>query len=115
MSTLISVYGDGICHRNDHQASLYQTRCAEIPITLHPDRRKAHPPHLKTFRDGWRTLRFFLMYSRRWLFLMPGLWLMPLGCLGYGIVMPGWTFHGVTFDAQPSSLPAWPSCVAISR
>ena len=82
------------------KASLYQTRCAEIPITLHPDGRKAHPPHLKTFRDGWRTLRFFLMYSPRWLFLMPGLWLMLLGCLGYGIAMPGWTFRGVTFDAH---------------
>lgn len=82
------------------KASLYQTRIAEVPITLHPDGRKAHPPHLKTFCDGWRTLRFFLMYSPRWLFLMPGLWLMLLGCLGYGIAMPGWTFRGVTFDAH---------------
>src|SRR4029453_2848767 len=82
------------------KASLYQTRITEIPITLHPDGRKAHPPHLKTFRDGWRTLRFFLMYSPRWLFLMPGLWLMVLGCLGYGIAMPGWTFRGVIFDAH---------------
>jgi hypothetical protein len=40
------------------------------------------------------------MYSPRWLFLMPGLWLMLLGCLGYGIAMPGWTFRGVTFDAH---------------
>jgi glycosyltransferase involved in cell wall biosynthesis len=82
------------------KASLYRARIAEIPITLHPDGRKAHPPHLKTFRDGWRTLRFFLMYSPRWLFLMPGLWLILLGCLGYGIAMPGWTFRGVTFDAH---------------
>ena len=43
-----------------------------MPITLHPDGRKAHAPHLRTFRDGWRTLRFFLMYSPRWLFLVPG-------------------------------------------
>jgi hypothetical protein len=82
------------------KASLARSRIAEIPITLYPDGRKAHPPHLKTFRDGWRTLRFFLMYSPRWLFLMPGLWLMVLGCLGYGIAMPGWTFHGVIFDAH---------------
>jgi glycosyltransferase involved in cell wall biosynthesis len=82
------------------KASLYHARIAEIPITLHPDGRKAHPPHLKTFRDGWRTLRFFLMYSPRWLFLMPGFWLMILGCLGYSIAMPGWTFHGVIFDAH---------------
>jgi hypothetical protein len=82
------------------KASLYRTRITEIPITLHPDGRKSHPPHLKTFRDGWRTLRFFLMYSPRWLFLMPGFLLMVLGCLGYGIAMPGLTFHDVTFDAH---------------
>jgi hypothetical protein len=82
------------------KANLYRARIAEIPITLHPDGRKARPPPLKTFRDGWRTLRFFLMYSPRWLFLMPGLWLILLGCLGYGIAMPEWTFRGVTFDAH---------------
>jgi glycosyltransferase involved in cell wall biosynthesis len=82
------------------KASLYQSRVTEIPITLHPDGRTSHPPHLKTFRDGWRTLRFFLMYSPRWLFLMPGVLLMVLGCLGYGIAMPGLTFHDVTFDAH---------------
>ena len=82
------------------KASLSRAHIAEIPITLYPDGRTAHPPHLKTFRDGWRTLRFFLMYSPRWLFLMPGLFLMLLGCLGYGIAMPGLTFHGVTFDAH---------------
>ena len=54
------------------KASLYGAKIAEVPITLHPDGRKSHPPHLKTFRDGWRTLRFFLMYSPRWLFLVPG-------------------------------------------
>jgi glycosyltransferase involved in cell wall biosynthesis len=73
------------------KASLYRTRITEIPITLQPDGRKSHPPHLKTFRDGWRTLRFFLMYSPRWLFLMPGFLLMVLGCLGYGIAMLGLT------------------------
>ena len=45
------------------KASLFQEKMAEVPITLHPDGRRSHPPHLKTFRDGWRTLRFFLMYS----------------------------------------------------
>ena len=43
------------------------------PSRFHPDGRRAHPPHLRTFRDGWRTLRFFLLYSPRWLFLLPGL------------------------------------------
>jgi len=41
------------------KSSLYNVRITEVPITLHPDGRKAHAPHLKTFRDGWRTLRFF--------------------------------------------------------
>ncbi len=54
------------------KASLYKAKIAEVLITLHPDGRKSHAPHLKTFRDGWRTLRFFLMYSPRWLFLIPG-------------------------------------------
>ena len=54
------------------KASLFREKIAEVPITLHPDGRKSHAPHLKTFRDGWRTLRFFLMYSPRWLFVMPG-------------------------------------------
>src|SRR5215510_11548180 len=82
------------------KSSLYGVRMTQVPISLHPDGRKSHPPHLKTFRDGWRTLRFFLMYSPRWLFLIPGLWLMVLGCLGYGIAMPGWAFRGVIFDAH---------------
>jgi glycosyltransferase involved in cell wall biosynthesis len=82
------------------KASLYGVRITEIPITLHPDGRRSHPPHLKTFRDGWRTLRFFLIYSPRWLFLMPGLFLILMGCLGYGIAMPGLTFYGLTFDAH---------------
>src|SRR4051812_2606559 len=54
------------------KSSLKNARIAEVPITLHPDRRLAHAPHLRTFRDGWRTLRFLLMYSPRRLFLAPG-------------------------------------------
>lgn len=64
------------------KASLSEEKIAEVPITLHPDGRKAHAPHLRTFRDGWRTLRFFLLYSPRWLFLIPGLILMVLGFVG---------------------------------
>jgi glycosyltransferase involved in cell wall biosynthesis len=82
------------------KASLYEERIAEIPTTLHPDGRKAHAPHLKTFRDGWRTLRFFLMYCPRWLFLIPGGVLVALGLLGYAVAMPGLTLMGVTFDAH---------------
>jgi glycosyltransferase involved in cell wall biosynthesis len=82
------------------KSTLYGGRIAEVPITLHPDGRKSHAPHLKTFRDGWRTLRFFLMYSPRWLFLFPGLALVLLGLLGYAVAMPGMTITGVTFDAH---------------
>jgi glycosyltransferase involved in cell wall biosynthesis len=82
------------------KSSLYGEKIAEVPITLHPDGRKSHPPHLKTFRDGWRTLRFFLMYSPRWLFLMPGLLLILIGFLGYALALPGVRFHGIAFDAH---------------
>jgi len=82
------------------KASLCGARIAEVPITLHPDGRKAHAPHLKTFRDGWRTFRFFLMYSPRWLFLLPGAMLVLLGLIGYALALPGLTIRGATFDAH---------------
>jgi glycosyltransferase involved in cell wall biosynthesis len=82
------------------KASLRGARIAEVPIVLHPDGRTAHPPHLRTFRDGWRTLRFYLVSSPRWLFLMPGLLVMLLGVLGYAIAFPRLSFGGVTFDVH---------------
>ncbi len=74
------------------KSSLGNARIAQVPITLHPDGRKAHAPHLKTFRDGWRTLRFFLMYSPRWLFLYPGILTMALGLLAMILLIRG-TVH----------------------
>jgi glycosyltransferase involved in cell wall biosynthesis len=82
------------------KASLHGARIAEIPITLHPDGRKAHAPHLRTVRDGWRTLRFFLVFSPRWLFLVPGFIFTLLGLGGYAVALPGLTIGGVTFDAH---------------
>ena len=82
------------------KSSLYGARFGEVPITLHPDGRKSHAPHLKTFRDGWRTLRFFLMYSPRWLFLIPGAVLIFLGLVGYAVEMPGLKIGSVVFDAH---------------
>jgi glycosyltransferase involved in cell wall biosynthesis len=82
------------------KASLNRARIAEVPITLHPDGRRAHKPHLKTFRDGWRTLRFFLLCSPRWLFLVPGLFLGLLGATGYALALPAVTVRGITFDAH---------------
>ena len=82
------------------KASLFGGRLAEVPITLHPDGRTAHLPHLKTFRDGWRTIRLFLICSPRWLFLVPGGLLILLGLMGFGIAMPGLTIGRVTFGAH---------------
>ena len=62
------------------KATLKRFRIAEVPITLHKDGR-SRPPHLKPWRDGWRHLRFMLIYSPRWLFLVPGLLLSALGIL----------------------------------
>ena len=77
------------------KSSLLNAKFAEVPITLHPDRRIKNVPHLRTFRDGWRTLRFFLISSPRWLFLYPGLVLMVIGMLGYLVSLPGLHFGGV--------------------
>ncbi len=82
------------------KASLHRARITEVPITLHPDGRKDRAPHLRTFRDGWRTIRFFFICSPRWLFLVPGMMLILLGITGYAIAMPGITLGGVTFDAH---------------
>ena len=70
------------------KATLKQFRIAEVPITLHPDGR-SRPPHLKPWRDGWRHLRFMLIYSPRWLFLMPGLLLFALGSLLSALLAAG--------------------------
>lgn len=61
------------------KATLYRLRVTEVPTTLSPDGR-SRPPHLRSWRDGWRHLRFLLIYSPRWLFLYPGL-LLTLGGL----------------------------------
>jgi glycosyltransferase involved in cell wall biosynthesis len=60
------------------KATLYGLRIAEVPTTLSPDGR-SRPPHLRSWRDGWRHLRFLLLYSPRWLFLYPGAFLMLTG------------------------------------
>lgn len=82
------------------KSCLSGAKISEVPITLHPDGRKAHAPHLKTFRDGWRTLRFFMMYSPRWLFLVPGALLILAGLAGYAVAMPGLKINGIAFDAH---------------
>ncbi len=77
------------------KAAFSGAKISEVPITLHPDGRKSHPPHLKTVRDGWRTLRFYLMSCPAWLFLRPGMILLMFGLLGYALALPGVQIAGV--------------------
>src|SRR5438093_1276452 len=77
------------------KASLQRMKIAEVPITLHPDGR-SRPPHLRTWRDGWRHLRFMLLFSPRWLFLYPGIALFGLGLVvGVGSLDPRLTMREV--------------------
>ena len=70
------------------KASVHGLRITEVPVTLGPDKR-GRPPHLRTWRDGWRHLRFLLLYSPRWLFLYPGVVLMVVGALLLLWLLPG--------------------------
>lgn len=69
------------------KSTLFGQRIEEVPTTLKKDGR-SRPPHLRTWRDGWRHLRFLLMYSPRWLFLFPGLTLMIAGFLLVAWLLP---------------------------
>ena len=78
------------------KASLYNMRITEVPTTLSPDGR-SRPPHLKTWRDGWRHLRFLLMYSPRWLFLYPGLLLIIGGIISFLWFLPRPRVHSLLY------------------
>jgi glycosyltransferase involved in cell wall biosynthesis len=75
------------------KASLKRMRIAEVPVTLRPDGR-SRPPHLRTWRDGWRHLRFMLLFSPRWLFLYPGLALFAFGIVLSLALLPGPLYAG---------------------
>lgn len=82
------------------KATLFGLRIAEIPTVLSPDGR-GRPPHLRTWRDGWRYLRFLLLYSPRWLFLYPGIATFVLGAAIMIWLLPGPRNVGsVIFDYQ---------------
>ena len=82
------------------KATLQKMRIAEVPTTLSPDGR-SRPPHLRSWRDGWRHLRFLLLYSPRWLFLYPGALLMIAGLLVAACLLPGpRVVGGITFDVH---------------
>jgi glycosyltransferase involved in cell wall biosynthesis len=70
------------------KATAFGLRVTEIPTTLSPDRR-GRSSHLRTWRDGWRHLRFLLLYSPRWLFLYPGIGLIALGIIISAALLPG--------------------------
>ena len=80
------------------RSALEGLKIAEVPTTLAPDGR-SRPPHLRTWRDGWRHLRFLLIYSPRWLFLYPGLVLLALGAATVAALFPGTRYiAGVGFE-----------------
>jgi hypothetical protein len=81
------------------KATLLRMKVSEVATTQLPDGRD-HPPHLRTWQDGWRHLRFLLMYSPRWLFLYPGALLLLLGAVGCALLLAGSRpQNGVAFDA----------------
>lgn len=80
------------------KSTLFGLKITEIPTTLSPAGR-SRPPHLRTWQDGWRHLRFLLLYSPRWLFLFPGILLMLLGLGLTLLLLPGpLTVGRVTLD-----------------
>ena len=70
------------------KAALAHWRIDEVPTVLRPDGRD-RPPHLRTWRDGWRHLRFLLLFCPRWLFLYPGLALLAVGLAGFALLQHG--------------------------
>jgi hypothetical protein len=70
------------------RSALSGLRIEEVPTTLSPDGR-SRAPHLRTWQDGWRNLNFLLMYSPKWLFLYPGLFLLTSGIVGAVTLLPG--------------------------
>lgn len=82
------------------KATLAHYQVEEVPTTLSPDGR-SRPPHLRSFRDGWRHLRFLLLFSPRWLFLYPGLIMMAAGTAIGAAIIPGpLVFGGATLDVD---------------
>jgi glycosyltransferase involved in cell wall biosynthesis len=83
------------------KATINNLKIDEVPTTLSKDGR-SRPPHLRTWRDGWRHLRFLLIYSPRWLFVYPGLLLMLIGLILMLLIIPGpmGIFQQVYFDTN---------------
>ena len=80
------------------KATLHKMQITEVPTTLSPDGR-SRPPHLNTWRDGWRHLRFLLMYSPRWLFFYPGIFLILGGFLATLSLLPSPKVHSLLYSS----------------
>jgi hypothetical protein len=82
------------------KATLWGLNISEVPTTLAKDGR-SRPPHLRSWRDGWRHLRFLLLFSPRWLFLLPGVLLFVFGVAAGAMVVAGpVTIGSFTFDVD---------------
>ena len=82
------------------KATLHGMRIAEVPTVLSPDGR-SRPPHLRSWRDGWRHLRFLMLYSPRWLFLYPGITAMVIGLVFFAWLLPGpQLIEGIQLDVH---------------
>jgi glycosyltransferase involved in cell wall biosynthesis len=82
------------------KATMSGMRLTEVPTTLSPDA-EGREPHLRTWRDGWRSIRLLMLFSPKWLFLFPGLSLLVIGLLGMAWLIPGQrTIGDVTFDVS---------------
>jgi glycosyltransferase involved in cell wall biosynthesis len=80
------------------KSTLNGLKITEVPTTLSPDGR-SRKPHLRTWRDGWRHLRFLLLYSPRWLFLYPGFFLMIVGLISTIILLYSPRVHSLLYSA----------------
>ncbi len=85
------------------KATLNKMRMTEVPTTLSPDGR-SRPPHLRSWRDGWRHLRFLLMYSPRWLFLYPGIFLIFAGFLATLWLLPSPKVHTLLYSSTAMTI-----------
>lgn len=83
------------------KASLFKRKIGEVPVVLWPDGRKIHTSHLKTFRDGWRTIRLFLLMSPSWLYFFPGFLLFAVSLVfSVLIYMKPLTINSVRLDVN---------------
>jgi len=95
------------------KAALHKMKITEVPTVLSPDGR-SRPPHLRTWRDGWRHLRFLLMFSPNWLFLVPGVLITVISALfGFLVILKPFELEGITFDIHTSIILAFTLIIGV--